>query len=444
MKIPLINLQDSLPMFQQTENSFTKFKIVKTGETFYYSNFDNGIYDENKQLKSLPAMFDPEYQRIISKTRSLKKNNSPYWIRILLGHACNYSCDYCLQKDIGNPTERSIIKSYENLVRSIKGLDLSKLEKIDLWGGETLLYWKTIVPIMRELDRDGLTWFIPTNGTTLLQKHIEFFSTLKGKVEIGISHDGPGHELLRGEEFLQKKIEVLKLINKYDNIHYSFNPTITNLNFDLFEINKFFYEFCSGAAIDYTKVNLNYNIVYNHDYENNHNSGEHVIHGDNLIKFNQIMKEYLQKNTEQFLNKINHGLLKNSLYTGGMGVLPYLQTLRQQILPTVTTSCGVDDSEVLSVDLQGNVRTCPHTDESFISGHITNLNDVRIKNIELDRYEKHCNTCPVYRLCKSTCPINVPDEVFVSNCRISKIWYSAIQIEAFDILFNSKVIVLTE
>lgn len=439
MKIPVIQLTDKLPMFSQSPRSFTKFLIEKTGEHFYYSNYTNGIYDEQMTPISKEVVPDDIYFEAVSHTRTLSKSKSPSWIRVLLGHACNYSCDYCLQKDIGNPEERAKITTTEKFIDQLSTLDLTKVTKIDLWGGETLLYWKTIVPIMQAFDRPGLKWYIPTNGTPLMMKHAEFFSTLQGTVEIGISHDGPAHTLLRGPEFLHKKVEVLKAFQTSKNIRFSFNPTISNTNFDFFKINKFFYNFCIDNGLDPTKTGLGYTILYNHDYENTHNSANHVIQGTQLIEFRKVMKEYMRANTRQFLFGESLNLLKNDLYTGGMGVLPYAQTLKEQVLPTVTTTCGVDDEDVLSVDIAGNVRTCPHVDESFISGTVEEIENVRIKNVVLDRYETHCDTCPVYRLCKSTCPIDVPKDVFYSNCAISKIWYGGIQEEAFRISFNSEI-----
>lgn len=439
MKIPVLQINNHLPMFERTPESWSKFRIERTGESFYYSNFDNGIYDSNKSPISAVTEPTDEYWLSTNETRSLTKSNSPVWIRVLLGHACNYSCEYCLQKDIGNPNERSKITTTDRFIEQLSKLDLSKLEKIDLWGGETLLYWSTIVPIMQAFDRPGLKWYIPTNGTPLQLKHAEFFATLKGQVEIGISHDGPGHERLRGPEFLHKKVDVLQALQNTETVRFSFNPTITETNYDLFEINKFFYDFCKSNGIDTNRVGLGYTMVYNHDYENIHNSANHVIKGETLEKFRNILGLYLKANTDQFLNKVDHQLLKNDLYTGGMGVLPYIQTMKKQVLPTVTTTCGVDDRDVLSVDVSGNVRTCPHTDETFISGSLTDLESVSLKHLDLERYERHCKSCPVFRLCKSTCPIKVPDDVFYSNCNISKVWYGGIQNEAFRILFKSNV-----
>lgn len=440
LKNSLKKKPNHLEMFKQTDKSFSKFKIKNTNQVFYYCNFDNGLYDENKNLLSLVAPENPNYEFALSEVRSRTKNNNPYWLRILLGHACNYSCDYCMQKDIGNPNEREKITTTNYIIDQISKLDLSRIEKIDLWGGETLLYWKTIIDIISAFDKEGLEWYIPTNGTPLQLKHVEFFKTLKSKISIGISHDGPGHERLRGEEFLHKKVEVLKELQKLPNVQFSFNPVLSHTNHDLFAINKFFYDYCYNNGLDHKRIGISWTLGHNHDYENSKNSALHVIHGEELKSFALQLKEYLELFSSQYYKQRDYKLLNNSLFHGSLGVLPYLKTLRQQVLPTVTTSCGIDDKGVLSIDMKGNVRTCPHTDESFIGGHIEDLKSVVLNRIDLERYENHCSSCSVYRLCKSNCPIEVPDEVFYTNCAVEKTYHRAVQDEAFRLAFQSDVL----
>lgn len=429
---------DRLPMFERTSESITKF--TAGDKVFYYDNYTNGIYNDQMESLSEPTEPDAEYELVISETRSRVKSNKPYWIRILLGHACNYDCSYCMQKDIGNPDEREKITTTERFIEQISNLDLSRLNKIDLWGGETFLYWKTMVEIMTAFDRDGLTWFIPTNGTPLSMKHIEFFKGLKSEVTIGLSHDGPGQERLRGEEFLHKKVDILKSAQTVNNIKFSFNPVLSRTNYNVLEINKFFYDFATLHGLDTNKLAIAWVLGHNHDYENISGSANHVIGGEALVDFKLILDNYMDACIDQRFNGISHNIINNSLFDGGMGVLPYIKTLKKQILPTNTTSCGVDDEGVLSIDMKGNIRTCPHTDETFIGGHIDKLEDVKLKRVDLERYENHCKSCEVFRLCKSNCPIEVPDEVFYTNCAVEKVYNRAIQNTAFRLVFGNKVI----
>lgn len=420
---------------QRSEESMIPFTL-ENGKVIYYDNFTNGLYNENKEPLSTITEPDAFYESVNGEVRTRAKSNKPFWIRVLLGHACNYDCSYCMQKDIGNPDEREKITTVDTFIKQIRRLDLSRLEKIDLWGGETLLYWKTMEVLMKEFDQEGLTWFIPTNGTPLQMKHIEFFKNLKGTVSIGLSHDGPGHERLRGEEFLHKKVEILKAAQEVDNIQFSFNPVLSHTNYDLYEINKFFYDYCTNNGINLNKTAISWTVGHNHDGD----SSGHVIHGESLHAFKGIIKKFIDDCIEQRFKGVDNKLLNNSLLDSHLGVLPYVKTLRKQVLPTYITSCGVDDSGVLSVDMKGNVRTCPHTDESFIGGHIDDLETVSLTRVDLDRYERHCRSCEVFRLCKSNCPIEVPDSVFYTNCAIEKVYHKAIQNKALSLIFGCEIV----
>ena len=418
-------------------NHYTPFLIKKSGEIVKYNNYTNGLYGEDltpwSKVNDNPIEHQP----------TTKKSNRPYWLRILLGHACNYDCSYCMQKDIGNPNERAKISTLDSFLESVNKLDLSNINKIDLWGGETLLYWKTIVPIIESLDREGFQWFIPTNGVPLRPKHAEFFDKLKARVGIGLSHDGPGHEDLRGKEFLwnEKTIETLKMIEKSNNIGLSFNVVLTNTNYNLIEINDFFRNYLIENDMDPKNFALTFNTAkaYYDPKDLLSASFEHVIHGEDLDKFKDIMDDYLEKCRQQEFEGKDHGLMKNSLFHFGLGTLPYVRSLKEQSLPNLVTSCGVDDEEVLSIDIRGNVRVCPHIDDSDIAGRMDAIEDVELTGLDLERYDKHCGKCPVFRLCKSTCPIKVPDNIFFANCKSSKVFHKSIQRTAFKILFNSEV-----
>jgi sulfatase maturation enzyme AslB (radical SAM superfamily) len=337
--------EDHIKMFEQTDKSFTKFQIANTSEQFYYSNYDNAIYDINKVLKSHTSPKDQTWFEVIKETRNIKgKSSSPYWIRILLGHACNYSCSYCLQKDIGNPDERQKIETTDKFILDLEKLNWSSVEKVDLWGGEPFLYWNTMVPLMRHFDRHNLTWFISTNGSALQQKHVDFFASLKSTVEIGLSHDALAHERLRGPEVLIKKVEILKMMQSAPNIKFGINTVISDSNFDLFEINDFFYNYLTENNLDKSKFGLGFILGRNHDYENTHNSAMHVISDENLPKFKKILKTYIEKGIEQTLKKVDNKILNNSLLFGPTGVFDFAKSMRSQVLPTITTSCGVDDA----------------------------------------------------------------------------------------------------
>jgi len=428
------------------DGPYTAFKFKNKGTKLIYSNYTNGLYDNNlNSLSEIETDID-FYKKANLHTNKKTKSNKPAWLRILFGHACNYSCSYCLQKDIGNPNERAKIWTLDSFIDTVKNkLDLSDLTRIDLWGGETLLYWKSITPIMDEFDREGMEWYFPTNGTPLRQKHVDYLNKIKGIALFGISHDGPGHVALRGKEFLWHKqtVDVLKQMQtNRQKIRFSFNPVISATNYDLFEINNFFRDYMLEVGLDPAQTSISFTLGRVHTDEDHEGSVsmDHVIRGEELEKFRDMMDRYIQANIEQSTGVKDHGLLRNNIFHNGpTSVLGYGESMKKQILPTITTACGADDDQVLSVDVAGNVRTCPHVDDTFISGKLTELENVVLKKVDFDRFDKHCKVCPVWRLCKSNCPITVPDNIFLTNCAVEKVYHKAVQRGALKALFGDDV-----
>jgi uncharacterized protein len=425
--------------------SYSRF-VGSNGLTVYYNNKNNSLYSpQGEKLSKETTMPREWYEQAHLHHGVLHKSNTPVALRILLGHACNYSCSFCMQKDIGNPSERPLNIFTGQFLRQVtENLDLSKLERVELWGGEPFLYWKDMMKIMKGLDREGLVYYMSTNGSALLPKHLEFFLTLKAKVSFSISHDGPGQEALRGADILEKKGPMLAEWEQYaPKISFSVNPVLTNTNYDLFAINDYFKSWADRYGLK--RISIGWTIGRVYDKDNLDNSALHVIRGENVAKFRQIESDYLDALIADFRIGKFPGLesrfLPSLLWDEYTGVMGYIHTLETEQPMTMTSGCGADADDLISLDLNGFVRTCPHTDESFISGHLDELDKVQVKNIDLDRKNRkdHCYNCPVFRICKSSCPINFDDDVFKTNCTIEKTLYSTMQQKAFSLLFNQEM-----
>lgn len=425
--------------------SYSKFKLKDSNKTIYYKIEDNALYNEAGELLSLPPEKPLEfYESVQPLFGTRKKNNKPVALRILFGHACNYSCSYCMQKDIGNPDERPQNKQLDTFIKSIEeNLDLENLERIELWGGEPFLYWNDIMPVMKHLDKKGRHFFISTNGSPLRQKHVDFFKTLEASVMMAVSHDGPGQELLRGEDILYKD-SVIKTLKQLDDlfpkVQFSFNCVVSLQNHDLFKINDYFRK--ASDRIGLKNIRLSYILGRIYDATNSQNSADHVIGKDHLAGFKKTLNDYIEAEINQMKSKgfdRTLPMLQSNLVSGELGAYNYAKKMRHQVPITMTSNCGADAADILSLDIMGNVRLCPHTSEKYIAGHINNLKGIRIVQLDLDRKKTHCADCNVRRLCKSSCPIEFPDEVFLQNCRVEKIWYGAIQNKALKLIFNEDV-----
>jgi radical SAM protein with 4Fe4S-binding SPASM domain len=465
--------------------AYAKYRVKETGVEFYVCNKTNNMFEADGTPLITPHtrpesywvdMIDSEDLSNLDTTlpfaklkKTRKKATNPIAMRITLGHACNYDCSYCIQKDIGNPDERPKNSSLEKFLNNLEShVGTRDLQRVELWGGEPFLYWNDIVPIMKKLDREGLTFYISTNGSTLHDKHVDFFNTLKSTVEIGISHDGPAQEECRGAEIFNIK-RVQRIIKRIDDsfpkIHYGFNFVLTNRNFDLFKINDFFKDVIEQLDLHHAGFGFEIGQTFNTVLEVDHHyslSEESVVSGENLPKFQKIFEEYLEAHRHQYteyLQKQMNGdvdayygcrlpLIPTDIYTDlndEACVLGYMDKTVYNKPIITSTQCGADDLRIISLDIEGNVRTCPHAaGEDHVYGNIQQLKGIRILSLDLKRDEGHCSKCSNLKICKSGCPISLPTQSFLKNCAMQKVYYHEIQKAAFNMMFNGHVEMLTD
>jgi len=255
-----------------------------------------------------------------------------------------------------------------------------------------------------------------------------------------------------------------------DNVTYGFLCSVTDTNFDLFEINDYFRNKILEHGLRSNSLSFSLGRTYaeNEGYNPSaalgcniiedapsDSSYTHVIHGDNLKRFQTILAEYLEQHHTQMINSIVDGrptifgklasdtpLLLCDIYESTLpySVVEYARKIvaGEQILES--SNCGADMTDVLSMDIDGSIRTCPHAGKDHIVGSLSNIRNARIWAITLERKnEPHCSSCNVKKLCRSSCPIKLPSETFLTNCRVEKVWYTEIQKAAFRMIMNDEV-----
>jgi radical SAM protein with 4Fe4S-binding SPASM domain len=104
-----------------------------------------------------------------------------------------------------------------------------------------------------------------------------------------------------------------------------------------------------------------------------------------------------------------------------------------------TTNCGADMADIISLDLDGSVRTCPHAGEKYVHGHINNIKGVRILTLNLTKKDTHCADCSNIKLCRSSCPLDLPEQTFLTNCAVEKVWYGELQRAAFRFIVDERI-----
>ena len=155
-------------------------KTPNDKKVFYYDNEKNILKDEtnfiyvNNELKNKKSYTKESIP--FSKDSPLKKSRKVRIIKIQMGLSCNYSCDYCSQKFVERAPETSK-KDIDNFMVMLDELQYSEKTglKVEFWGGEPFVYWKTMKPLAEAIREKFSHWkeqphfSVITNGSLLTE-----------------------------------------------------------------------------------------------------------------------------------------------------------------------------------------------------------------------------------------------------------------------------------
>lgn len=96
------------------------------------------------------------------------KKRTPRKLKISLGLSCNYSCEYCSQRFVPHSDETNK-KDIQPFMDGLDNWVKEPPEVIEFWGGEPLVYIKTLVPLAEALRKKypDTVFVMITNGSLL-------------------------------------------------------------------------------------------------------------------------------------------------------------------------------------------------------------------------------------------------------------------------------------
>jgi len=369
-------------------------------------------YDNEKNILARKDGFVFEYSeinkteiepaKIFDKNNPLKKSNKVTFLKIQLGLSCNYSCEYCSQKFVER-AEETTPKDIDNFLKMMDSLEFDEESglKIEFWGGEPLVYWKTLRPLAEAIKERFYNWSKPprfsiiTNGS-ILTKEMCMWLYYMG-FSVSISHDGPGQSVRGPDPFddpKQKKIilDFYKTMSK--NYRFSFNAMLNSKNKSRKEIYEWFVNLTGDADVALGEGGIV--DAYDEDGLKNSLSTKQEHFEYRRQNFNDIFETQGKIGFHQQLGKID-GFTQS--------ILTHLHA------DTLGQKCGMDDENTVAIDLRGNVITCQNVSsvevgmngEDHLSGHISDMENVSIKTATHWRNRKECSSCPVVQLCKGSC-----------------------------------------
>jgi len=369
-------------------------------EYLFYDNHTSRLVKEN----GAPVDLIPGYRYVdgviypdihhVSPGNPGHKSRRPVRLKIQLGLGCNYACSYCSQaahKHEGEATNtRDVAPFMEKLTAALEGAP----ERIELWGGEPLLYWKKIVLLVPALRakwpsaRIGMV----TNGALLSDDKIDFIK--EWDIKVTISHDGPGQEM-RGEDPFESP-EWVRLVRRlFDEHGFSFNAVLTRKNLD------------PAAAVAWLRGRMERDVVVNKEGVVNAHDTDHRLTDEELAD--------LTRNV--FIQTI----------TGKLDGVPMIEMKLDNFFSTLAyrapaakmgQKCQMDREDYLAVDLAGNVLTCQTVGAESMHkiGSLSDLSAARLDTAWHWSGRPQCGDCPVLHFCYGACMFLEGAE-FEATCR---------------------------
>lgn len=329
-------------------------------------------------------------------------------IKIQLGLKCNYSCEYCSQRFVPRNPDDSYTHSEEDesvtqiseFIHRFDTLDIEKDEEgkqkihFEMWGGEPLLYFSKMKPIVEQLHTKfpDATFTVITNGSLLNEEIVNFL--VEHDFGVSISHDAIGQKT-RGADPLDDKNQkkwLLKLRNLLvPKNKFSVNTMIHRDNDSRAEVQRW-------IRNNFGMVNIGEGGTVD-AYDEGGASMSWQSEEEHIGYRRKAFKEIMDKKIDGF------DIIHNKMAS-------FIESLKEQRpASSLFQKCGMESPNTMAVDLNGNVTTCQNVsaiskNPDGVSHHIGHMDDLAAVNIKTGTHwsdREDCPKCPVLHLCQGAC-----------------------------------------
>jgi uncharacterized protein len=315
-------------------------------------------------------------------------------LKISLGLSCNYACSYCSQRfvphaDSSNPTD------IEPFLTQLSEALIEPPERIEFWGGEPFVYWKTLKPLAERLRAQypRTTLSVITNGSLLDAEKNDWLDRLG--FGVGLSHDGPGQRT-RGIDPLDDPEKRAAIMDLYARLHpqgrISINVMLHRENQSRACVQTWLQErfgddvrIGEGAFIDpYDQGGMASTLRTDGEHFAFRSRAFHELRLGKVANFDIAQKK----------------------------IIAFVDSIRSaRPASAVGQKCGMDKPGNLAVDLHGNVLTCQNVSASatapngrpHLIGNLSNLQAVKMRSASHWSQRKDCANCPVLQICQGSC-----------------------------------------
>jgi len=336
-----------------------------------------------------------KYQAVVTTSVETPAGKvTPRLLKISLGLSCNYECEYCSQRFVPRAGETNK-NDIEPFLSGLNEWVTTPPEKVEFWGGEPFVYWKTLKPLAEAIrvKYPQAVLSVITNGSLLTPEINDWLVALE--FGVGISHDGPGQHV-RGPDPLDEPAVRAAILDLYQRLaplgRISFNAMLNRENSSRAAINKFFVDLTGDENV-------------------NIGEGSFVdAYDQGGVGASLKPDEHMGYRIQAF-SELRGGLAKN-FDLGHSKIAGFLESLKmQRPSSALGQKCGMDRNDAIAVDLKGQVMTCQNVSskgvapngQSHLIGTVADLASVKLNTSTHWSHRSDCKTCPVLQICAGAC-----------------------------------------
>jgi uncharacterized protein len=362
-----------------------------------YDNMDSSLTD--LQGRSVVRTVDaslraPTVDAPVTSREAPLGKTSPRILKISLGLSCNYACEYCSQRFVA----RNVETNPDDISGFLESLDtwvLSPPDAIEFWGGEPLVYIKTLRPLAQALREKfpAARFSVITNGSLLNREINQWLDDLG--FTVSISHDGPGQHV-RGPDPLDDPQSRAAILELYRTLapkgRFSFNSMLHRENQSRAAIQTFFVDLTGDPDV----------LIGEGGVVDAYDAGGIA---------QSLRPEEFHSFRRQAFHDIRHGKA-GRISSVRDRVMSFVNSLRfERPASSLGQKCGMDRLDSIAVDLKGNVLTCQNVSaaalapngESHGIGHTSRMSEVALKTATHWSHRTECPGCPMLQICKGAC-----------------------------------------
>lgn len=386
---------------------------------------------DSVNCKPPKGAYEEFQKRIRFHDTTLTKSKNVTSLRIQMGMACNYRCQYCKQAAHAQYDPHATLEDAKKLISRFNDIcttDRNEPISIQLWGGEPLLYWPVLV-LLGEFFRAEFKWSritVLSNGSLLTREKTDWF--LKNNITLAFSHDGPGQLDYRSGDPLAEGSESLEALRYYAsncNEPLYANAVITKGRYDLPGIIKHI----TDLVGDNVRVGFEGIVLVEDESQFDEST---MFTEDDYLEMREVVVSHLVAGS---LNDVGVFRAKINSLMSAIVADTYNVPLNCQ------QKCSMDSPYNVSIDLKGTILACHSTPKPI--GHIDKFEEATLSKINFIHWSKRqeCLSCPVLVLCRGGC-LAQDAVAFWHSCN-NEFHFNMIFFEAvFELFFGEKVLAI--